>query len=304
MNTNQCMMIVRGLPGSGKSTFAKRWVGQNPENRVRVSRDDLRYQLYGKYYGLTISQESTVTKIEWGIIKSALAARQSVIIDNQNLKDAYVYPYLKIALEHKVAVLHKDFKVDIDVVLEQNRQRPADRIVPEDKILAFQRRYFKNGKFPEFPVLAENFDEAYVPDESLPKAVLLDVDGTGMIMSPSRGPYDFHLVLEDSPNPAVVTTVQALKAQGIKIVVLSGRDDSCMEDTLLSLAVAGIEVDEIHMRVTGDRRKDFIIKKEIFNAKIRHNYNILFALDDRNSVVDAYRKDLKLSVFQVNYGDF
>ena len=67
MNNNQCMMIVRGLPGSGKSTFAKRWVAQDPENRVRVSRDDLRYQLYGKYYGLTISQESTVTKIEWGL---------------------------------------------------------------------------------------------------------------------------------------------------------------------------------------------------------------------------------------------
>lgn len=304
MNTNQCMMIVRGLPGSGKSTFAKRWVAQDPENRVRISRDDIRYMLFGKYYGLTISQESTVTKVEWGNIKSALSARQSVIIDNQNLKDAYVYPYLKIALEHKVAVLHKDFKVDIDVVLAQNKLRPADRIVPEEAILKFQRRYFKDGKFPEFPVLAENFDEAYIPDETLPKAIILDVDGTGMIMSPNRGPYDFHLVLDDTPNPAVVFTVQALKAQGVKVVVVSGRDDSCKEDTLLSLAVAGIEVDEIHMRVTGDRRKDYIIKKEIFDAHIRYKYNVLLALDDRNSVVDAYRKDLKLPVFQVNYGDF
>ena len=303
-NSNQCMMIVRGLPGSGKSTFAKRWVSQDPENRVRVSRDDIRYQLYGKYYGLTISQESVVTKVEWGTIKAALSARQSVIIDNQNLKSAYVYPYLKIALEHKVPVLHKDFKVDIDVVLKQNSQRDPNRIVPEDKILAFQRKYFKDGKFPEFPVLMENFDEQYFPDESLPKAILLDVDGTAMIMSPTRGPYDFHLVLDDAPNPAVITTVQALKAQGIKVVVLSGRDDSCMEDTLLSLDVAGIEVDEIHMRITGDRRKDYIVKKEIFNEKIRHNYNILFAMDDRNTVVDAYRKDLRLPVFQVNYGDF
>lgn len=304
MNNNQCMMIVRGLPGSGKSTFSKRWVAQDPENRVRISRDDIRHMLFGKYYGLTISQESTVTKIEWGAIKAALSARQSVIIDNQNLKDAYVYPYLKIALEHKVAVLHKDFKVDIDVVLKQNKERPADRIVPEDKILAFQRRYFKNGKFPEFPVLAENFDEVYIPDESLPKAIILDVDGTGMNMAPTRGPYDFHRVLEDSPNMPVVFTVQALVAQGVKVIVVSGRDDSCKEDTLLSLAVAGYQVDEIHMRVTGDRRKDYIIKKEIFDAHIRHKYNVLLVLDDRNSVVDAYRKDLKLPVFQVNYGDF
>ena len=303
-NTSQHVMIVRGLPGSGKSTFAKRWVMQDPENRVRVSRDDLRHQLYGKYYGLTIHQESTITKMEWALMKAALSSRQSVIIDNQNLKEAYVYPYLKIALDHKVPVLHKDFKVDIDVVLAQNSQREKDRIVPEDKILAFQRKYFKDGKFPAFPVLMESFDEQYVPDTSLPEAILLDVDGTAMNMSPTRGPYDFHLVLEDTPNPAVVRTIQAFKAQGVKVVVLSGRDDSCLDDTLLSLEVAGIEVDEIHMRITGDRRKDYIIKKEIFDAKIRHNYNILFAMDDRNSVVEMYRKDLKLPVFQVNYGDF
>lgn len=303
-NFNQHMFVVRGLPGSGKSTFAKKWVAQDPENRVRISRDDLRHQLYGKYYGLTTSQESTITKIEWAQIKGALSARQSVIIDNQNLKDAYVYPYLKIALDHKVPVLHKDFNVDIDVVLAQNKEREKDRIVPEDSILKFKRRYFKDGKFPPFPILAEKMDEAYFPNPSLPKAILLDVDGTAMHIAPHRGPYDFHLVLDDLPNAAVVETVKAMKAQGFKVIVLSGRDDSCQEDTLLSLEDAGIEVDEIHMRKTGDRRKDFIIKKEIFNDKIRDSYNILYALDDRDTVVETYRKDLKIPVFQVNYGDF
>jgi putative SOS response-associated peptidase YedK len=37
---------------------------------------------------------------------------------------------------------------------------------------------------------------------------------------------------------------------------------------------------------------------------IRDNFNVEFVLDDRNSVVDMWRKELNLPTFQVNYGDF
>lgn len=304
MSQNQHLMIVRGLPGSGKSTFAHKWVSQDPEHRVRVGRDDLRHQFYGKYHGLTPAQEGVITRMEHALIKAALASRQSVLVDNQNLRTSYVLAYLKIAYEQAVPVLHKDFNVDIDVLLAQNKQRDKDRIVPEDAILKLKSRYFEQGKFPAFPVLSGEQDEQYVPDTSLPKAILLDVDGTAMHMSVTRGPYDFHLVLDDLPNEPVVEVVKAMKAQGYKTIVLSGRDDSCAEDTRLSLEIAGIEVDELHMRVTGDGRKDSIVKKEIFNERIRNNYNVVFALDDRDSVVEAYRRDLQLPVFQVNYGNF
>lgn len=304
MGQNQHLMIVRGLPGSGKSTFAKKWVSEDPEKRVRVNRDDLRHQFYGKYHGLTPAQEGVITRMEHALIKTALASRQSVIIDNQNLRASYVLAYLKIAYEQSVPALHKDFSVDIDVLLKQNKQRDEERVVPEDAILKLKSRYFKDGKFPAFPVFSGEQEEHYVPDLSLPKAILLDVDGTAMHMSATRSPYDFHLVLDDLPNEPVVEVVKAMKAQGYKTIVLSGRDDSCADDTRLSLEIAGIQVDGLYMREAGDRRKDFIVKKEIFNGHIRHNYNVVFALDDRDSVVEAYRRDLKLPVFQVNYGNF
>lgn len=304
MGHNQHLMVVRGLPGSGKSTFAKKWVSQDPEKRIRVSRDDLRFQFYGAYHGLTPWQEAFITRMEHSLVKTALVSRQSVVVDNQNLKASYVLAYLKIAYDVGVPVVHKDFNVDIDTVLEQNKQREQNRIVPEDAILKIKRKYFQGGKFPTFPVLSEQQEERYIPDVSLPKALLLDVDGTAMHMSITRGPYDFHLVLDDLPNEPVVEVVQAMKARGYKVIVLSGRDDSCAEDTRLSLEIAGIEIDELHMRATGDNRKDFIVKKEIFNERIRNNYNVVFALDDRDTVVEAYRKDLGLPVFQVNYGNF
>lgn len=39
MNT---LTITRGLPGSGKSTWAKAWTAADPTCRARVNRDDLR----------------------------------------------------------------------------------------------------------------------------------------------------------------------------------------------------------------------------------------------------------------------
>jgi hypothetical protein len=58
------------------------------------------------------------------------------------------------------------------------------------------------------------------------------------------------------------------------------------------------------MRKAKDNRKDSIIKREIFSEHIHNQYFIEFVLDDRNQVVDTWRKDLKLTCFQVNYGDF
>ena len=36
------LIITRGLPASGKSTWAKQWVLEDPEHRVRINQDDIR----------------------------------------------------------------------------------------------------------------------------------------------------------------------------------------------------------------------------------------------------------------------
>ena len=43
------LIITRGLPASGKSTWAKQWVLEDPEHRVRINQDDIRLML-GKYW--------------------------------------------------------------------------------------------------------------------------------------------------------------------------------------------------------------------------------------------------------------
>ena len=57
------------------------------------------------------------------------------------------------------------------------------------------------------------------------------------------------------------------------------------------------------MRKTGDNRKDSIIKEEIYRNLIEPNYNIEFVLDDRNQVVDMWRR-IGLTCLQVADGNF
>ena len=60
---------------------------------------------------------------------------------------------------------------------------------------------------------------------------------------------------------------------------------------------------ELHMRKTGDSRKDCIVKKEIFDAEIKDKYYIEFILDDRDQVVKMWRS-MGLTCLQVADGNF
>lgn len=84
---------------------------------------------------------------------------------------------------------------------------------------------------------------------------------------------------------------------------LSGRKESAREYTKEWLKYNNILYDKLLMRKDNDDRKDAIVKKEIYDNIIKDNYNVLFVLDDRDSVVKMWR-DEGLDCFQVYYGNF
>lgn len=53
----------------------------------------------------------------------------------------------------------------------------------------------------------------------------------------------------------------------------------------------------MYMRQTGDYRKDYIVKKEIYETQIKDKYNILGVFEDRNDCVQMWR-ELGLTCFQ------
>jgi len=139
-----------------------------------------------------------------------------------------------------------------------------------------------------------------VPDESLPPAWLVDVDGTLAHMG-DRGPFDWHRVSDDTPNLPVVELVTNL-SNTAAIVVMSGRDEVCRQETKAWLD-QHIEFDVLHMRPEGDTRKDAVVKAELFWEHVAPVWNVRGVVDDRQQVVDMWRA-MGLMCAQVATGDF
>lgn len=310
MEKSLIMLVLRGLMGSGKSTRAYEWVSEDPEWRIRVNRDDLRYQSFKKYHGLTRLQEETITSLEHALVESALKSCMSVVIDDTNLRSSTVKDFLKIAKKYHAEVLVEDIDTSLEECISRDAQR--DKKVGEDVIRNFHNRYFKKGKFPPVPSLndADSLEnlKAYVSDSSKPKAVWVDVDSTvarrvekgGSV----RGPFDWHRVGEDDPIEHVIDAVKALKSSGYKIVIMSGRDEVCKPETSEWLLKHGVEFDDIFMRPKGSMIKDNKVKYDLFWEHVAPKYDIKFALDDRQQVVDYTRNVLKIPVFQVEKNEF
>lgn len=81
MNTKK-IIVLQGLPASGKSTWAKAWVKEDSEHRVRFNRDDIRNML-GTYW--VPSRESLINSIYDGFIKDAMVSGYDIVLDNMNL---------------------------------------------------------------------------------------------------------------------------------------------------------------------------------------------------------------------------
>jgi len=60
----------------------------------------------------------------------------------------------------------------------------------------------------------------------------------------------------------------------------------------------------LFMRSRGDMRADTIIKQEIWDKHISPFYNVLCAIDDRDNVVQMWRHQIGITVFQVADGNF
>ena len=135
------------------------------------------------------------------------------------------------------------------------------------------------------------------------KAIICDIDGT-LALKQDRDPYDHKKSDTDLLCKEVKNLLVLYKSNGYKIIIFTGRQIRFKEVTLQWLQTNQVEYDIIEFRKDDDNRIDSEVKFEMYNKFIKDKYDIEFVLDDRNQVVDMWRKELGLKCFQVNYGDF
>jgi predicted kinase len=293
------LTITRGLPGSGKTTWARQQAAA-----VRVNRDDLRHMLHGGPVGLGWA-EKQVTVAQRAQVEALLRAGVNVICDDTNLRAKVVRELAELALRCDADVVYRDFTdVPVEECLARDAGRDEESRVGEDVIRGMFQRYLAGRTLPlPMPDLKPKPHAAYTPSPGAPHAVVVDIDGTVALMN-SRSPYDMTRVGEDTPNHAVISAVRAMHAAGYLIVYCSGRSDDCRDETEAWLERhVGVPYEALFMRVTGDQRRDSIVKEEIFDREIRGRYHVVGVFDDREQVVRMWRS-LGLTVFQVAEGRF
>lgn len=299
------VILPRGIPGSGKSTYVKNQLAMHPPgSAVRLNNDDLSMMLYNEFWGnfYNNSSKELLHHLRLAMLETFLKQDYitHIYIDNTNLAVNTVKALQDVALLHGAEFIVVDdfLNVPIEECIERDSKR--DRVVGADVIrkMAKSVEKLKPWVLPEVPVI-----EKYDNDQDLPEVIICDIDGTIALMN-GRSPYEFDKVHTDLPNYPVTALVSRLANEGHKIIFMSGRGEESRTETADWLwNELGFDA-PLFMRAAGDFRPDWIVKNELFQEHIAGKYQVWFVLDDRNQVVELWRNKLGLPTFQVAEGNF
>lgn len=293
-------LLTIGVSASGKTTYAREMAQQG---WGVVSRDDIRWvmmterNLTPSWKNWNWKWEDEVTQRFWLLVEEYAREGRSIVIADTNLQGAHREVMKKRLTDLGFEVSEKVFPVTYDEAVRRDTER-AHGVGPWT--IAKQWERFN----------ADHGEGRVVPRPDLPRAAIVDIDGTVALMNGNRSPYDWDRVGEDDPHEVVWAMVAGLDAAGYTILFVSGRDGKCYEQTMEWILRHGAEYIPgrpfgFWMRPEGDMRPDTIIKREIFDAHIRDKWDVRVVLDDRPKVARMWR-DLGLNVVQVGnpYVDF
>ena len=315
--------IMRGYPGSGKSTMAKEISSYS--NATICSADHFFVDRNGKY---NFDQEK-LSQAHFNCFanfKNCVLNGVNVIVDNTNLKYSDVKKYIDFLLINNN---QNDFIYSIELVevtfnsiekaIELRKDNQSGKNIPEDK-MNYMYKSFKNDIRPliikdfknkislgELDNLKNELPFTINTDGKI-DAVICDLDGTLSLFQYTNGvmirdSYDASKCNADIINVPVANVLRSLQ-NNYSIIFVSGREDKFREQTIEFLDRVfdeyGVVYSDLYMRKTGDFRSDTIIKKEIYDNELNDKYHIMCVFDDRPKVVKMWRS-LGLFVFDCNF---
>lgn len=285
MKNNIHLIMLSGLPASGKSTLAEK-IQKDLKNSVRVNKDLLRKMMY--FGNFSWKNEKEVNDVELDIVRYYLGENIDVIVDDTNLLEYHENKWKSIAKEFNAEFIKVELNTPIDICIERDKNRIDS--VGEYTIKNFALQTGKvTGEF-----------------------VICDLDGTicniddrkHLVSSNSDKNWKefFDNIPNDKPRWEVINYIYQLNKIGFKIIYVSGRPEDYKKQTIEWLKEHNADFNySLIMRKSGDKRPDTDVKKEILDKYFKDKIKIFTVIDDRPSVIRMWKEN-KLDVIDVGDG--
>ena len=136
----QKIILCKGLPGSGKSTWSKQYCIDKPEF-VRINKDDIRELIGNPKFSREI--EDLVLDIQRRIGLAILYSGKSLIVDDTNFSKIHGNYWQSISNYKHVLYEEKFFDVPVEECIERDSKR--EKSVGKDVILNMYKKYLKSN---------------------------------------------------------------------------------------------------------------------------------------------------------------
>lgn len=270
-------ILTVGASSSGKSTWAKDFVKQNPSYH-EVNRDEIRRELFqfGGWheYKFTKGKENQATTLQLARIQScALNGKNLILSDtflNQKTRANTINTLESLGYEVELKVFHVPYAELVKRSSERQWAVPPTVLYQQwlqmERYIGVEPHVFSSDKID---------------------CVVCDLDGTLAHMNGKRGPFEWHNVGRDDVDLDVKALLDAnyygtgKDYRRKQIILLSGRDSCCRNETELWLKAKEVKYNQLFMRAEGDQRPDYIVKKELYDTHVKDTYNVRLWIDDR-----------------------
>lgn len=277
------LIILIGPPGSGKTQYC-----QTLPNAIRINQDE---QGRDNHYSL--------------FINAIKANNELIIVDRMNFSIEQRRKYYTLAKESGYNIKYVIFYVPKLVCqyrceLRQNHPTITDR-KSADKAISF---FFKKFEYPNKEI--EQYNEIEEIRYHFPKKLttyICDLDNTLCDNSHRQHFVNcegkknwkafFDGISEDKLNEPLRNLLTLLEDKLDIFLFVSGRPDVYKDVTntwLLNIGKFHNYQYKLYMRARDDFRPDSLVKEIILDFELFPRYNILGAFDDRNCVVEMFRR--------------
>jgi len=272
------MIILKGLPACGKTTYAKEYIEKNP-NTMRVNRDSLRKMLF--FSEFTPKREKTVVSLGKEFVRLIAGNGYDVMIDDTNLNPEIEEMWKEIgeSLKMEVEVYMVEEAISLERLIIRDARRDESVGSHVIKNMAFRYKMYGYGLTP---------------------VIICDIDGTLCdithrlhYVQGEQKDWDgfFSQMHKDTPRLEIINQVKKFINKGFEVVFVSGRNEKYREFTerwLLEHDLWAMRT-ILLMRPEHDRRPDDLVKESIYQQYLA-NKDVCLAIDDRPRILRVWEK--------------